>query len=117
MRENEIITPIKQKDLKEIWELTKKTFSKIGTEHSRQRLIYDLLNALRTHNRKKFIELILRKINTLKSEDKNNKIKLMNRLSNVYIEYDTTENFEKMAYTIIMGIMSVESEEKGGKNE
>jgi len=40
--------------LRQLRDLTKDVFSNIGTEKSRQRLVYDLLNALKTNDRKRF---------------------------------------------------------------
>ena len=109
--EYEEFRSIKAVELRELQKLTIDIFSKIGTEKSRQRLVYDLLNALKTNDRKRFLWLILKNANTLKSEDK--KVASFTRtLSNFYIEHETPENFEKIAYSIVMGIMAVE--EKGG---
>jgi len=38
-------------------------------------------------------------------------------LSTLQFEHETAENFDKIAYAIVMGIMSVESEKGGGSNE
>ncbi len=113
--EFEIFRPIKKAELRELQDLTMKTFSKIGTERSRQRLVYDLLNALKTNNRKRFLWLILKNVNTLKPEDKE-KSEFTKFLNDLYIEHETPENFEKVAYTIVMGIMSIDKDERGEEN-
>lgn len=114
--EFEIFRSIKKAELKKLRDLTTETFSKIGTERSRQRLIYDLLNTLKTNDRKRFLWLILKNVNTLKPEDRG-KSEFTEFLNNLYIEHETPENFEKIAYTIVMGIMSVDKDEGGDKNE
>ncbi len=107
--ESEVLELVKTQDLRKLRDLTKDAFSKIGTEKSRQRLIYDLLNTIKTDNRKRFLELVLKNLNKLEDRDK---AELTELLSNLYIEHETQENFEKIAYSIVMGIMSIES--KGG---
>ncbi len=115
--EFEIFQYVKTTELKKLRDMTTKVFSKVGTVKSRQRLIYDLLNALKTEDRKRFLWLILKNINNLKSENRNEASKLTKILSSQYIEYETPENFEKIAYTIVMGIMCSENIEAGGTNE
>ncbi|MDK2781740.1 MAG: hypothetical protein PWR13_768 [Archaeoglobi archaeon] len=111
MRNSYEFLSIKPEKLRELKNLTEDVFSKIGTEKSRQRLVYDLLNSLKTGDKNRFLWLVLKNINTIKSEEKSASelSKLLNRL---YIEYDTLENFEKIAYTLVMGIMSIESEKR-----
>jgi len=111
------VTFIKPTELKKLRDLTTKVFSKIGTERSRQRLVYDLLNALKTNDRKRFLWLILKNVNTLKPEERNKANELIESFSSLYIEHETLENFEKMAYSVVMGLMSIKSVEGGGKNE
>lgn len=115
--EYEVFQSVKIAELRKLLSLTTEVFSKIGTEKSRQRLIYDLLNALKTDDRKRFLWLVLKNINTLKSEDRSKANKLTELLSNLYIEDETPENFEKIAYTVVMGIMTIKDVEGGGKNE
>jgi len=114
--EIEVINTVKTKDLRYLKDLTREVFSKIGTEKSRQRLVYDLLNALKTDDRKRFLWLILKNVNNIKSED-NKANKLADILGNLYIEYETPENFEKISYSIVLGIMSIEQDKGGEKNE
>lgn len=115
--EYEILRSVKTTELRKLRDLTTEVFSKIGTERSRQRLVYDLLNALKTDDRKRFLWLILKNINTLKPEDREKVNKLTELLSSFYIEQETPENFEKIAYTVVMGIMAIKDVEGGGKNE
>jgi len=111
------VKTVKTTELRMLRDLTTEVFSKIGTERSRQRLVYDLLNALKTDDRKRFLWLILKNINTLKPENREKVNKLTELLSSFYIEQETPENFEKIAYTVVMGIMAIKDVEGGGKNE
>lgn len=111
------VSYIKPWELRRLRELTTKVFSKIGTEKSRQRLIYDLLNTLKTNDRKGFLWLVLKNVNTLKSEERSKVKEFVEFLSNRYLEYETTENFEKIAYAIVIGIMSAKDVGGGDRNE
>jgi len=102
--------------LKKLRDLTADVFSKIGTEKSRQRLVYDLLNTLRSNNRKRFLEIVLKNVNTLKSEERGKAREFAHLLSNLWLEYETSENFEKIAYAVVMGIMNAENVGGGDKN-
>jgi len=100
------IGQITDKELKEIKEYTEKAFGKIfeGREKARQRVVYDLLNYIKTNNRAKFLDQILKLLNTQIEEEVVRK--LVENINVLFIQYDTLENFEKIGYTIIMGIMS-----------
>lgn len=116
-QEYEVLNPVKAKDLRRLRDLTKDVFSKIGTEKSRQRLIYDLLNTLKTDDRKRFLYIILKNANNLSSEERKYVDEFTNIFSNLYIEYETPENFEKIAYSIVMGIMAIDESKGGEKSE
>lgn len=102
-------------DLSNLKELTKKVFGKIfeGREKAKQRVVYDLLNYMKTNNRTQFLNQIL-KLMASKTNDPNSE-RLSEIINTLWVEYDTPENFEKIGYTIIMGIMS--SGNGGEKNE
>ncbi|QER42553.1 hypothetical protein F1847_07290 [Thermodesulfobacterium sp. TA1] len=110
---------VKPWELKNLRNLTREVFSNIGTEKSRQRLVYDLLNALKTNDRKRFLWLILKNVNNI-SVEKSEKVKeFAELLSTLQFEHETVENFDKIAYAIVMGIMSGESKTEigGDSNE
>ena len=97
---------ITDKDLRKIKEDSEKAFGKIfeGREKARQRVVYDFLNYIKTNNRAKFLDQILKLLNAkIEEEVVRNLVENMNTL---FIQYDTPENFERIGYTIIMGIMS-----------
>lgn len=98
--------PISMKDYNEIKIYTKKAFENIGSENYRQRLIYKLLNTVKTNNQSDFFSSLLRALNSRKN-DKNVK-RLSRKLEWLYPL--SPANFEKVAYSIIMGIMAVGGE-------
>lgn len=113
----EILQSVKTIELRKLRDLTTEVFSKIGTEKSRQRLVYDLLNSLKSNNRERFMWLILKNVNTLSSEKRSDASEYTKLFSRLCIEYETPENFEKMAYAVVMGIMSIKDVERGDKSE
>jgi len=104
-------------ELRKLRDLTKDVFSNIGTEKSRQRLVYDLLNALKTNDRRRFLWLILKSANNVSVEENKKVSEFAELLSNLQFEHDTTENFDKIAYAVVMGIMSVDSKTGGDLSE
>ncbi|MCS7123090.1 MAG: hypothetical protein RMJ17_00725 [Candidatus Aenigmarchaeota archaeon] len=110
---------MKLSELRRLKEETNEIFSNIGTEKSRQRLVYDLLNTLKTKDRNRFMWLILKNINTVITDEKIGirVKKYSDFLAEHLMSYEMEENFEKIAYAIIMGIMSVEKkkESEGGE--
>lgn len=106
--EYEEFSHVKNSELRRLRELTTKVFSKIGTEKSRQRLVYDLLNTLKANDRNRFLLLIEKNINKVIHEEGASELSKL--LSRLYIEYETQESFEKIAHTIVMGIMCIEKE-------
>ena len=106
MENEEIIYGIGIKDLDSLRYHSEIAFGKLfeGREKAKQRLIYDFLNYIKTNDRGSFLNQLLKILNA-KADDKdvNNLKKVISRL---YVEYDTPENFKKIAYTIIMSIMA-----------
>ena len=118
MEKNEYeFSSVKPWELRQLRDLTKDVFSNIGTEKSRQRLVYDLLNALKTNDKKRFLWLIMKNINTVKTEKSEKVGELAEFLSDLQFEHDATENFDKIAYAIVMGIMSAKSKTGGDLSE
>lgn len=112
MENEEIISGIGVKSLELLRHHTEKSFGKIfeGREKAKQRLIYDFLNYIKTDNRESFLNQLLRILNT-RIDDEDVK-RLITSINTLNLKYDTKENFNKIAYTIIMGIMA---KNKGGK--
>ena len=88
--------------------LTTKAFSKIGSENYRQKLVYSLLNIAKANDQQEFFWTLLRALNSQKDDEAK---ELVKELRDIYPM--TSGNFEKLAYSIIMGIMSAKSETGG----
>ncbi|MDI9623605.1 MAG: hypothetical protein QXL14_00210 [Candidatus Aenigmatarchaeota archaeon] len=98
--------PILMKDYDEIKIYTKKAFENIGSESYRQRLVYRLLNTATVNNQKDFFSSLLRALNSRKDDE--NVKRLSRKLE--WLFPLSPANFEKVAYSIIMGIMAVRGE-------
>lgn len=96
---------LSEDELKRMKNLTTNAFSKIGSENYRQKLVYNLLNIAKANNQKEFFWTLLRALNSQKEDEAK---KLVKELRDVYPV--TFGDFEKLAYSIIMGIMSAKSE-------
>jgi len=92
--------------LKKVKNLTTNVFSKIGSENYRQKLVYNLLNIAKANNQREFFWTLLRALNSQKDDIKAKE--LVKELRDVYPI--TSGDFEKLAYSVIMGIMSAKSE-------
>jgi hypothetical protein len=101
-----VIKPLSQKELREIKNYTNKSFNTIGSENYKQKLVYNLLNTVKVCNQNEFFSVILRTLNTQKGNESAKK--LCNELQKIHPL--TPKNFENVAYSIIMGIMSAETE-------
>lgn len=112
MNESEYVFAIRPSELIKLRDLVTKVFSKIGTAKSRQRLVYDMLNALKTEDRKRFVWLVLKNLNALRSEESGEVEELSKLLSDLYLKCETPENFEKFAYSIVTGVMSIRGGEE-----
>ncbi len=75
----------------------------------RQKLVYKLLNAVKSNDQKEFFWIVLRVLNT-KSDDPNVE-KLSERIRKMYPL--SSSEFERVAYSIILGIMSAGGGESG----
>ncbi len=100
------IRKLSEDDLKRVKKFTTDAFSKIGSENYRQKLVYNLLNIVKANNQREFFWTLLRALNSQKADIKAKE--LVKELRNVYPV--TSGDFEKLAYSVIMGIMSAKSE-------
>jgi len=96
--------------LKELEKLSKKVWGEVfkGREKARQRVVYDLLNYLRTGENSKFLHQVLK---LLASDSSDKTTKMIEIIDRFFIESSLQEDFEKMGYTIVMGLMTA----KGGE--
>lgn len=106
MKMDEKVREIGFADFRDLKKYSEIVFRKIfvGREKAKQRVVYDLLSYMRTNNRTQFLNQVLKLIAS-QPNDSDSK-KLSEIINTLWVEYDTPENFEKMGYTIIMGIMS-----------
>ena len=112
MENEEKIFNVSEKNLKTLRHYTEISFGKIfeGKEKAKQRLIYDFLNYIKTNDRESFLNQLLKILNAKADDQDVNDLEKL--ISTLYVEYNTPENFSKIAYTIIMGIMV---SKKGGE--
>jgi len=82
------------------------------SDNYRQKLVYNLLNAVKGNNQKEFFWMVLRALNT--RLDKPEVTRLSEEIGKMYPL--SSYEFEKLAYSVIMGIMSAKSE-RGDENE
>ena len=90
-----------------IIEEVKKAFSDTSNNY-RQKLVFNLLNTIRENNQKEFFWMTLRALNARSNESEIGK--LSKEIGEMYPL--NSYEFEKLAYSVILGIMSVEP--KGG---
>ena len=88
--------------MKIIQEKTPKVFEKVSQSY-RQKVVYNLLNIVRSGDMKQFLFTLLRLVNA--RADKKEAAELIEAINYLYAY--SSKFFEKWAYTIIMGIMSV----------
>ncbi len=99
------------KQAKELEELMKKTKSVFGgeSESYKQKMVFNLLNTIKSNDRKEFFYILLKKINVKTKEDnvsndaKELSEKIAGYLNKIYLP---SKDFEKIAFTTILGIMS-----------
>ena len=100
----------------DLWKLKKATYESFTHEKSKnykQKLVYDLLEAVKNKDQNRFFYLILKAINKPKENFK----KLWDELEKNY-DILLEEAFVNFAYSIIIGIMSTYQSTVGGeKNE
>ncbi len=96
---------LSEEKLNKIKRLTMESFSKIGSDSYRQKLVYNLLNVIKSDNQREFFDILLRALNSQKDNVKAKE--LVKELGDVYPI--THGNFEKLAYSIVMGIMAAKS--------
>jgi len=80
------------------------------SESYRQKLVYNLLNIIRSGNMQQFLWTLLRHLNAKKeSSETKEVVRAINELYGYSSKF-----FEKWAYSVIMGIMETESQKEEG---
>ncbi len=92
------------KEFEKIRNLTKDVFDGT-TANYKQKLVYNLLNTVKSEDQKEFFWMFFRALNARKDE----KVEKLSEELGKYYPVNIS-NFEKIAYSIILGIMSARSE-------
>ena len=94
---------VRKEMLRRIKSLSKDVLGKAGSDNYRQKLVFDLLNAVKANDQARFLWILLRALN---AHSKNNP-KARNLASALMEVFPSSEaDFEKVAYSIILGIMA-----------
>ncbi|NJF23814.1 hypothetical protein E3E33_09525 [Thermococcus sp. GR5] len=104
---NEEVRKLSPSKLKKIRELSSKTLGKAGSDNYRQKLVFDLLNAVKAKDQDRFLWILLRALNAHIKDNPEAK-RLASLLGEAFLSSEA--DFEKVAYSVILGIMS------GGEN-
>lgn len=91
-----------------IKKLSREVLGNAGSENYRQKLVFDLLNAVRANDQNRFLWILLRALN-VHSKDNPKAKELASVLMRVFPSSEA--DFEKAAYSIIFGIMAGGDEE------
>ncbi len=91
-------------DLEKLKKAVEDSFGQEESDNYKQRLVYNLLEAVRNNNQKEFFYILLRAIN----KPKNNFKELWTKLKEYY-DVMPEEVFINFAYSIIIGIMATYS--------
>lgn len=83
--------------------LSREVLGKAGSNNYRQKLVFDLLNAVKANDQGRFLWILLRAINA-HSKDNPKAKELASVLMKVFPSSEA--EFEKVAYSVILGIMA-----------
>lgn len=92
------------KELEALMRKTKEVF-RSESEPYKQKLVFNLLNAIKANDQKEFFWVLLKTINAKIKDNKDAK-ELSEKLEFMNQVYNIPNDFEKMAFSIVMGIMS-----------
>ena len=94
---------VQDKVLWRIKRLSKEVLGKAGSDNYRQKLVFDLLNAVKANDQDRFLWILLRALNA-HSKDNPKAKELASALMDVFPSSEA--DFEKVAYSVILGIMT-----------
>ncbi|NJE84744.1 hypothetical protein E3E23_02660 [Thermococcus sp. CX2] len=94
---------VQREKLWKIKKLSGEVLGKAGSNNYQQKLVFDLLNAVKANDQNEFLWILLRAINA-HSKDNPNAKKLASALMEVFPSSEA--EFEKVAYSVILGIMA-----------
>ncbi|ASJ08831.1 hypothetical protein A3L11_06180 [Thermococcus siculi] len=89
--------------LRDLQRLSSRALGKAGSDNYRQKLVFDLLNAVKANDQNRFFWILLRALNA-QVKDNSDAKRLANLLGEAFLSSEA--NFEKVAYSVILGIMS-----------
>ena len=93
---------------------SREVFSEVSEDY-RQKLVYHLLGLIKCGDKENFLWTLLRIINARKGSEEARK--LVKVIKDIYNSSLSRSFFEKMAYNVIMGIMTSQTKEGGQENE
>jgi len=98
---------VQDKVLWKIKSLSREVLGRAGSDNYRQKLVFDLLNAVKANDQDRFLWVLLRALNAHSKDNPKAK-----ELASVLMEAvpSSETEFEKVAYSVILGIMA------GGEN-
>lgn len=94
---------VHDKVLWRIKSLSREVLGKAGSDNYRQKLVFDLLNAVKANDQDRYLWILLRVLNA-HSKDNPKTRELASALMAVFPSSEA--DFEKVAYSVILGIMS-----------
>ncbi len=94
---------VQDRTLWKIKSLSREVLGRAGSENYRQKLVFDLLNAVKANDQNRFLWVLLRAINA-HSKDNRKAKELASTLIEVFPSSES--DFEKVAYSVILGIMA-----------
>jgi len=94
---------VQDKVLWRIKSLSKEVLGKASSDNYRQKLVFDLLNAVKANDQDRFLWILLRALNA-HSKDNPKAKELASALMDVFPSSEA--DFEKVAYSVILGIMA-----------
>ncbi|KUK16983.1 hypothetical protein [Thermococcus sibiricus] len=94
---------VQDKVLWKIKSLSREVLGRVGSDNYRQKLVFDLLNAVKANDQDRFLWILLRALNA-HSKDNPKAKELASVLMEVFPSSEA--EFEKVAYSIILGIMA-----------
>lgn len=94
---------VQERMLRKIKNLSKDVLGKAGSDNYRQKLVFDLLNAVKAKDQDRFLWILLRALNAHSKDNPKAK-----NLASAFMEvFPSSEaDFEKVAYSTILGIMA-----------
>ena len=94
---------VQDRMLRRIKTLSKDVLGKAGSDNYRQKLVFDLLNAVKANDQDRFLWVLMRALNA-HSKDNPKARELAATLMEVFPSSEA--DFEKVAYSVILGIMA-----------